>query len=46
VVFVGEVCEKLKEGLSKNLNGILLTLFLLLETLYGLWFLKYLVDGS
>jgi len=31
VVFVGEVCEKLKEGLSKNLNGILHTLFLLLE---------------
>jgi hypothetical protein len=26
---VGEVCEKLKEGLSKNVNGILLTLVLL-----------------
>jgi hypothetical protein len=28
---VGDGCEKLKKGLSKYLNGILLTLFLLLE---------------
>jgi hypothetical protein len=28
---LGRICEKLEEGLSKNLNGILLTLFLLLE---------------
>jgi hypothetical protein len=35
VVFVGEVCEKLKEGLSKNLTGILLLLEMKLYMDYG-----------